>query len=152
MVDFCLNWARHPEGGFCYAVTADGRSWPAAGSSTDLRQWWVQFEAVHALHILSRHGSVDRGARAKYLRACEEQWAFVRSRFFDDRYGGIRELPLDFAPRYQLDILRQRIFRRRPSLSLKSHSWKHPYHEVAALLALAFDGQGPGDHAMVAES
>src|SRR5271169_545675 len=55
LVDFCMTSARHPDGGFCLAVTADGRSWPATGPSSDLRQWWVQLEAVHTLNILRRH-------------------------------------------------------------------------------------------------
>ena len=144
LVDFCLTSARHPEGGFCVAVTADGRSWPDTGPSSDLRQWWVQFEAVHALHILSRHESIDNEDRAKYLRACEEQWAFLRSHFFDDRYGGIREYPLNTAPRRRFDTLRRWIFPRPPSAtSLKSHPWKDPSHEVAALLALASSRQEP---------
>jgi cellobiose epimerase len=144
LVDFCLTSARHPEGGFCCAVAADGRSWPDTGPSSDLRQWWAQFEAVHALHILSRHESVDREARAKYLRDFEEQWAFVRNRFFDERHGGVRELPLDTAPRRQFDALWRWFFRRPAShTSLKSHPWKDPSHEVGTLLALAFDRQQP---------
>jgi mannobiose 2-epimerase len=144
LVDFCMTSARHPEGGFCLAVTADGRSWPAIGPSSDLRQWWIQLEAVHALHILSRHESVDREARAKYLGAREEQWSFVRNHFFDDRYGGIRELPLDTAPRRQFGTFWRWIFRQpRSPTSLKSHPWKDPYHEVGTLLALAFDRQEP---------
>jgi mannobiose 2-epimerase len=144
LVDFCLRLARHPEGGFCFAVTADGRSWPATGPSSDLRQWWVQFEAVHTLHILSRLESVDREAHVKYLHACEEQWSFVRHHFFDDRYGGVRELPLDTAPGPRFDTLHRRMFRRAPSPSSpKSTPWKHPHHEVAALLALASDRQDP---------
>jgi N-acylglucosamine 2-epimerase (GlcNAc 2-epimerase) len=144
LVDFCLRSAHHPEGGFCLAVTADGRSWPDTGPSSDLRQWWVQFEAVHALHILSRHESVDREARAKYLRDLEEQWAFVRNRFFDDRYGGIRELPLENASRQRFDTLRRWIFPRPPSpTALKSHPWKDPSHEATALLALAVDRREP---------
>jgi mannose/cellobiose epimerase-like protein (N-acyl-D-glucosamine 2-epimerase family) len=55
-------------------------------SSSDLRQWWVQFEAMHTLHILSRHESASCEARAKYLQAYEESWSFVRDRFCDDRY------------------------------------------------------------------
>jgi cellobiose epimerase len=142
LVDFCLRSARHPDGGFCNAVTADGRSWPATGPSSDLRQWWVQFEAVYALHILSRHESLDRETRAKYLRALEEQWSFVRNHFFDEQYGGVRELPLDTAPRRQSDTLR-RWFRRPTPTLLKSHPWKHPYHEVATLLALTFEPHEP---------
>ena len=52
LVDFCLASARHPGGGFCLAVTADGRSWPATGPSSDLRQWWVQLEALSTFHLL----------------------------------------------------------------------------------------------------
>jgi mannose/cellobiose epimerase-like protein (N-acyl-D-glucosamine 2-epimerase family) len=144
LVDFCLSSARHPAGGFCFAVSADGRSWPATGPSSDLRQWWVQFEAVHALHILSRHESVDRETRAKYLRALEEQWSFVRNHFFDEQYGGVRELPLDTALRRQFGTLWRWIFRRPTSpVLLKSDPWKHPYHEVAALLALIFKPHEP---------
>lgn len=141
LVEFCLNFARHPEGGFCFAVSAAGRSWPGAGPSSDLRQWWVQLEALHTLHILSRHDAVDRQSRAKYRQACEEQWTFVVNRFFDDRYGGVRELPLDAGPRRWTDSVPRWLFQRPPSpVPLKTHPWKDPLHEVGTLLALAGEG------------
>ena len=92
LVDFCFASARHPAGGFCFAVTADGRAWPATGPSTDLRQWWVQIEAVHTLHVLANNELVAPAARARYREARDEQWAFWAS-LFDEQHGGMREGP-----------------------------------------------------------
>jgi mannose/cellobiose epimerase-like protein (N-acyl-D-glucosamine 2-epimerase family) len=98
LVDFILAAARHPAGGFCFAVTADGRTWPATGPSTDLRVWWVQLEVIRALHVLATHEAVSGDARARYRRARDEQWAFVRDHLLDARYGGVRELPDEGEP------------------------------------------------------
>lgn len=144
LVDFCLEAAPHPEGGFCYAVAADGRSWPAAGRSSDLRQWWVQVEAIGALDALARHPSVEGVARARYRRACEEQWSFIRRQFFDDRNGGLLASPRDAAPRRQLDALRRWLLRQPPPPDrMKSHVWKDSLHEACTFLALASDRQEP---------
>jgi mannobiose 2-epimerase len=134
---FCLASARHPSGGFCCAVSADGRTWPSTGPSTDLRQWWVQLEAVHALHALATHEAIDPDARARYGRVRDEQWAFLRDHFFDTRYGGIRELAVepDARPHARLP----RWLRPRPpepSPLRKTHGWKDPLHEVGTFLAL----------------
>lgn len=128
-MDFCLQRARHPDGGFCFAVSGDGRVWPDTGASSDLRLWWVQLEAVHALHLLSSQERMDGGDRARYRRELELQWTFLRDHFFDERHGGIREVPL-CAPR---------LWPRNRSPRRKTHAWKDPYHEVAMLMALAAD-------------
>lgn len=135
MGDFCLASARHPAGGFCFALTADGRTWPATGPSTDLRQWWVQLEAVRALHVLATCEAIERDARVRYGLARDEQWAFVRDHLFDERSGGIREFPVDSSRRW--------IARLPPWMPLaprghqrKTHAWKDPLHEVGAFLAL----------------
>jgi mannobiose 2-epimerase len=136
LVNFCMASARHPSGGFCYAVTADGRSWPATSPSTDLRQWWVQFEALHALHLLARHPQVEPEGRAEYRLAGDQQWTFVRESFFDRRYQGIRELPLESTPwwpRFSTWLTQQS----NPTSVRKTHSWKDPLHEVQTFLALA---------------
>ncbi len=134
--DFCLASARHPSGGFCLAVSAGGRTWPSTGPSTDLRQWWVQLEAARAFHVLATHEAIDREARARYGRARDEQWAFVRDHFFDKRAGGIREFAVESTPRWRARLphwLRPRL----PGPLRKTHGWKDPLHEVATFLALA---------------
>src|ERR1700728_1566868 len=144
LVDFCMRSARHPEGGFCFAVSADGRAWPDTGSSSDLRLWWVQFEALHALQILDHHEAIDGQNRVRYLEACEDQWSFVSGHFLDSRHGGVRQVPLDSAFRGSTDSLRRWSLRRRPSPTrLKSHPWKDPYHEVSTLLAFTRDRRVP---------
>jgi mannobiose 2-epimerase len=137
LVDFCLASARHPSGGFCFAVTANGRTWPATGPSSDLRQWWVQIEAVYTLHLLANHESVDLEARTRYRQARDAQWAFVRDNLFDERQGGIRELPVEPARRWPRRL--ERWVRRLPPPTppLKTHGWKDPSHEVSTFLALA---------------
>jgi mannose/cellobiose epimerase-like protein (N-acyl-D-glucosamine 2-epimerase family) len=139
--DFCLASARHPSGGFCFAVTADGRTWPATGPSTDLRQWWVQLEVVHALHALAVCGAVDPDARARYGRARDEQWVFVRDHYFDERSGGIWEFAVERRSRWPdrlANWMRPKPRRRWPQR--KTHGWKDPFHEVDALLALCQAG------------
>jgi len=126
MVDFCLASARHPAGGFCFAVTSDGRAWSANGGNCDLRQWWVQIEAVYTLHALTGEQTVEPAKRARYLEARDREWAFVRATFFDEQHGGVRELPLDPAATSPPAPLPQ-----------KMHCWKDPGHEVGAFLALA---------------
>jgi len=121
MVDFCLKLARHPSGGFCYALTSDGRTWPSSGPSCDQRQWWVQIEAIYTLHVLASEPTLEPADRARYLEARDMQWAFFRDVFFDNLHGGIRKLPIEFAA----------------PLELKTHCWKDPGHEVAAFIALA---------------
>jgi mannose/cellobiose epimerase-like protein (N-acyl-D-glucosamine 2-epimerase family) len=139
LVDSCLLHARHPQGGFRFAFNADGCSWLGAGP-TSQRVWWVQLEAVHALHVLGHHEAVDRAARAGYLRARDEQWVFVRDRLLDRRYGGLREFSPEARSSSWRDALRRCLARPTlPSAGVKSHAWKDPSHEVAALIALAID-------------
>jgi mannose/cellobiose epimerase-like protein (N-acyl-D-glucosamine 2-epimerase family) len=137
MTDFALSSGRHPAGGFSYAITADGRAWPASGPSTDLRQWWVQIEAVYTMHVLATHGAVEPDARAMYRGARDAQWAFVQATLFDERHGGIRELPPDapLSRRQRLARLLQGL--PAPVPPLKSHCWKDASHEVGTFLALA---------------
>jgi mannose/cellobiose epimerase-like protein (N-acyl-D-glucosamine 2-epimerase family) len=140
LVDFCFPLARHPAGGFCFAVAADGRGWPTSGPSSELRQWWVQLEAVHTLHVLANNLSLDGAVRAQYREARDEQWSFVCNSLFDERYGGIRELPCEPGGRWlerPLALLSSR------ARALKSHCWKDCSHEVATFLALATDQSLP---------
>jgi mannobiose 2-epimerase len=138
LVDFCLTSARHPRGGFCFAVSAHGRSWPATGPATDVRQWWVQFEAAYTLHFLGRHTSVEPERRTRYRAAFEEQWTFVRTHFFDARHGGVREEPeVASAPRRFKAPRRRSAPDARETIPLKSHPWKDASHEVGTLLEIA---------------
>lgn len=135
IADFCLASARHPSGGFCLAVTADGRTWPATGPTTDLRQWWVQLEAATALHVLATHLTTDAEAAARFSRARDEQWAFLRNHFFDAQSGGIWELPAQPSLRGYARLQswlqpKSRVPRR------KAHGWKDPLHEIRTFLAL----------------
>jgi len=135
--DFCLTSARHPSGGFCTAVSADGRTWPATGPSTDLRQWWVQLEAAHALHVLATHEGIDHDARARYGRVRDEQWVFLSDHFFDTRSRGIWELAVESPGRWHGRLshwLRPRP--PGPEPLRKTHGWKDPLHEVGTFLAL----------------
>ena len=136
LVDFCMASARHPGGGFCFAVTADGRSWPATGPSSDLRQWWVQVEALHTFHVLAHHESIAPDARGQYRLECDAQWAVLRRAFFDERHRGLREVPMDTpAPRW-MAALRRLTGRGTAGLPRKSHPWKDVSHEVGAFVAL----------------
>jgi len=133
--DFALAAARHPAGGFCYAVTAAGRTWPATGASSDLRQWWVQFEATRTLHVLANHEAVDDDARARYREARDQQWSFVRENLLDSRYGGIWELPRG-SSRESRGGVRGWL---RPDARVgtrKGHGWKDALHETSTLIAL----------------
>jgi mannose/cellobiose epimerase-like protein (N-acyl-D-glucosamine 2-epimerase family) len=135
--DFCLTSARHPSGGFCAAVSADGRTWPSTGPSTDLRQWWVQLEAAHALHVLATHEGIDRDVRARYGWARDEQWAFVSDHFFDTRSGGIWELAVELPTRWHERLSHWlRLRPPGPWPLRKTHGWKDPLHEVGTFLAL----------------
>jgi mannose/cellobiose epimerase-like protein (N-acyl-D-glucosamine 2-epimerase family) len=136
LVDFALAWARHPAGGFSFAVTADGRAWPATGQSTDLRQWWVQIEAVHTMHVLATHQALEPAARARYREARDAQWAFVQATLFDERHGGVRELPSEAAPSWLHRLGRFLQDLPAPVPPLKSHCWKDGSHEVGTFLAL----------------
>src|SRR5687768_729092 len=138
LVDFCLQSARHPRGGFCFAVSAHGRSWPATGPSTDVRQWWVQFESAYTLHFLSRHPSVDPERRTRYRTAFDEQWTFLRTYFFDARYGGVREEPVEpSAPLRFAAPWRWPAPKAEGATPLKSHPRKDVSHEVGTLLEIA---------------
>jgi mannose/cellobiose epimerase-like protein (N-acyl-D-glucosamine 2-epimerase family) len=133
--DFCLASAHHPSGGFCFAVSGAGRSWPSTGPSTDLRLWWVQFEAVRALHALATDEAIDPDARALYGRARDEQWAFARDHFFDTQSGGIWEFAIESSTRWRTSLP---WFRPRPAgpwRLRKTHGWKDPLHEVGTFLA-----------------
>jgi mannose/cellobiose epimerase-like protein (N-acyl-D-glucosamine 2-epimerase family) len=134
LADFCLASARHPAGGFCLAVAGDGRTWPSAGPSADSRYWWVQFEAAYAFHVLSTQEGLPPEARARYRAACGKQWRFVRETFFDNRFGGVRELPEDSNARWRRRL--PHWLTRKPA-ARKTHGWKDPYHEVVTFLALA---------------
>jgi mannose/cellobiose epimerase-like protein (N-acyl-D-glucosamine 2-epimerase family) len=148
LVDFCLSSARHPAGGFCFAVTGDGRTWPATGPSSDLRQWWVQIEAMYTFHEFAHHELIEPEARARYRQECEEQWAFVRREFLDERHGGLRELPIEASSRrWPGSLLRRFDWRRSSPPRLKSHPWKDTSHEVGAFIALAAGSRrGQFDH------
>jgi mannose/cellobiose epimerase-like protein (N-acyl-D-glucosamine 2-epimerase family) len=148
LVDFCLKFARHPAGGFCFAVTADGRMWPETGASSDLRLWWVQFEALHAFHVLSSQEAVSDEDRARYRHERDLQWSFVECNLFDERHRGIREVPPEPGLRRQLHRLGCRGLGQPLSLPRrKSHVWKDSSHEVAALIALAGEhGTTPAEH------
>jgi len=135
LIDFALGAARHPGGGFCLAVTADGRVWPAISPASDSRQWWVQIEALRALHVFANHDAVGDDARARYRRARDEQWAFVRNELFDARYGGIRESPAELGSGVLVN-LRHWLRPRASNRPMKTHGWKDPFHEVGAFIAL----------------
>ena len=138
LTDFGLSSARHPAGGFCLAVSGEGRRWPSSGPSADLRQWWVQLEAARAMHALACQESIDDDARSAYGRARDEQWAFLRDHFFDDEFGGIREVAVAPGTRRRTR-LPEWLRRREPSGSRKTHGWKDPLHEVETFLALIQD-------------
>jgi cellobiose epimerase len=137
LVDFCMAAARHPAGGFCFAVTAGGRSWPATGPASDLRQWWVQLEAIYTLHVLAQHESIEPDARARYRAERDAQWAFVTGAYFDERHRGLRELPPGAPPPRWRAALRRLARRPAAALPLKSHPWKDASHEAATFAALA---------------
>jgi mannose/cellobiose epimerase-like protein (N-acyl-D-glucosamine 2-epimerase family) len=137
MVDFCLQAARRPAGGFCIAVAPDGGRWPATAETSDLRPWWVQIEALHTLHLLAGHEAIGRADRIRYWQARDEQWAFVRSALSDEEYRGIRTLALDPTPRWTRRLVE---WLRGPSSSgppLRMRGWHDLLPEVATFLAIA---------------
>jgi len=136
LVDFCLSCAQHPAGGFSFAVAADGRTWQTTAGPSDLRQWWVQIEAVHALHLLANAAPLGSATRTRYRRARDEQWKYVRSAFFDEQYGGLHELACDSQERSPRHRLFRRPRSRRCPPSHKSHAWKDASHEVNLFVAL----------------
>jgi mannose/cellobiose epimerase-like protein (N-acyl-D-glucosamine 2-epimerase family) len=137
LTEFCLAAAAHPAGGFCFAVTADGRAWPATGPASDVRQWWVQLEAVHTLHVLAEAPGLDPALQERYRHLRDAQWAFVAGNYFDEEHGGIRELLRAAATSWpnRLKCWLQRLAPRSPTL--KTHCWKDASHEVGTFLALA---------------
>jgi mannose/cellobiose epimerase-like protein (N-acyl-D-glucosamine 2-epimerase family) len=142
LVDFALASAAHPAGGLCFAVTADGRAWPATGQSTDIRQWWVQIEAVQALHLLAEIAGLESSQATRYREARDALWAFVRCNLLDERYGGIRELPREPKTAWRRRLGRWLPIA--PPQALKSHCWKDASHEVDTFLKLAGDRQITG--------
>ena len=133
MVDFCLTSARHPGGGFTFAVSADGRSWPSTSKSTDQRQWWAQLEGIQTLNLLAKHDGVDPALRARYSKERDELWEFVKTNLFDNQNGGIHGVPRKSGTLYRLlskrsgggDIKDQ-----------KAHCWKDAIHETTTFLSL----------------
>jgi mannose/cellobiose epimerase-like protein (N-acyl-D-glucosamine 2-epimerase family) len=138
-VNFALAFGAHPDGGYCTAVGSDGRSWLTIDSSTDLREWWVQVEAVRTLHALANDARLDARARARY-RACRDNlWVFVRDNLFDERYGGMRNIVGPVMPWRR--HMRRSLEGAPPNvLSYKSHAWKDISHEVGVFLALTKSG------------
>jgi mannose/cellobiose epimerase-like protein (N-acyl-D-glucosamine 2-epimerase family) len=134
LAEFALAFGRHPAGGFCFSVNAGDH--PTV--SADRREWWVQLEAAHALHALATHQAIDRGGRVRYAQARDQQWAFLREYFFDERFGGIRECPAEPDSGWRARLAHW--LRGGPGqepLLLKTHGWKDPFHEVVTFLALA---------------
>ena len=135
LAGFGLSSGRHPAGGFCFAPSAANNTPASLDPPADLRQWWIQLEAVHALHALATHAAIDHDARARYAQARDQQWEFLRRHFFDARLGGIWELPVD--PGRQWLVRLPRWLRPGPPLpSRKTHGWKDPLHDVLTFLAL----------------
>jgi mannose/cellobiose epimerase-like protein (N-acyl-D-glucosamine 2-epimerase family) len=139
LVDFALAAARHPAGGFCLAVAAGGRTWPATGPSSDLRQWWVQVEAIRTLHALPHHAVVAPAARARYSAERDAQWRFLRRAFFDERHRGLREVPIEGPRSTRLATRWGWLSGRRARAPLKSHAWKDTSHEAELFAALVTD-------------
>ena len=137
LADFCLASGRHSDGGFRLAVSSDGSTLPNTSLPPDLRQWWVQLEAAHALHALATCEAIDGEDRARYGQARNQQWAFLRDNYFDSEYGGIWELPVKSQTRAE-KFLPQWLQPRpaAPQILRKTHGWKDPLHEVLAFLAL----------------
>lgn len=136
MVDFALRSCAHPAGGYSLAVAADGRSWPATGPSADLRQWWVQIEAVFTLHLLAGDSRLEPEARAQYAGARDRQWNFFQANFCDEEHGGILELPREPWARPARGLRRLLGRQSRPAALPKAHCWKDVSHETWTLLAL----------------
>ncbi len=139
LVDFCLRSATHPAGGFCFAVSADGRAWPGAGLSSDLRYWWVEIEAIYVLHVLATSEALDPDVRIQYRRAFDEHWRFFCAKFLDERNGGVRgTLPaVPHSLVRTIYVWLQRIAAPGGTTRYKSHCWKDTSHETVALLALS---------------
>ena len=137
MVDAAMSRGAHPHGGLALAVAEDGRRWPNSGGPADDRQWWVQIEAVHTLHLLAGHPEVSEDERARYAAWRDRLWQFLSDEYFDETFGGIRELPLPPDPSWSR-YARNRLRRRDPLTGQrKMHGWKDPLHEVVTFLALS---------------
>ena len=144
IVTGALARARHPDGGFVLALAEDGRHWPTAGGLADERQWWVQFEALHAFHLLANHRALATGCQTRFAQCRDEQWRFIADCLLDERYGGVREVPLvSTAPWLQPRKWAQ-AWRGRPQAP-KTNGWKDPWHEVSCLLSVIEEPRGLTD-------
>jgi len=127
----------HPQGGLVFAMPEDGRRWPHIGGPSDDRLWWTQLEAIHTLHLLSRRPDVDGAQRAQFISWRDMMWRFLVDQYFDEEFGGIREVPPPATPTWK----RQAINRARRTDPLadqrKTYVWKDPLHEVTTLLSLS---------------
>jgi mannobiose 2-epimerase len=82
-------------------------------------QWWAQFEAFNAFHLMDeRFGREDH----RYWNALKAAWALTRDRFTDREHPGV-------CP--SMDE------RGEVSCASKSHAWFVSYHTARALLLTA---------------
>jgi mannobiose 2-epimerase len=115
LIDRALARGRVRGGGF--AVSRD----PGAARARDVRESWVQFEALRAL--VARAGTDGGAALAPMVGA---HWSFIRDQVLDPVHGGVFwSCPDDLPVRAR----RARVRARR-----KGDAWKDASHETDALL------------------
>jgi mannose/cellobiose epimerase-like protein (N-acyl-D-glucosamine 2-epimerase family) len=136
MTEAAFEGAQHPSGGLVFAMAEDGRRWPNDGGPSDARQWWVQLEAVHALHLFAGRSSLELAPRQTFAAQRNRQWDYVFDYFLDAHHGGVREFPLQ-PPRPLWQSVIDRLSGHGRTAAPKTSGWKDPWHEVGCLLALS---------------
>jgi hypothetical protein len=96
-----------------------------AGSTMLVRAhpWWVQLEALRALHFHYRR-------TGRWREELTMLWSYIRGRIFDERHGGTYTSSIDslpwWRPRWPLP----------PGITRKGDVWKDASHEGRVLLML----------------
>lgn len=121
LVDYSLDYCRHPSGAVQYGISADGKR-------TELISWWPQTEASNA--ILTAY--LATGAQS-YLDILQEHWLMI-SQYWVDHKNGEWFTELD-----------QRL--RPAGKGNKVGLWRCSYHSVRACWRIAGSLQSQDDNA-----
>lgn len=90
---------------------------PGQAADRRFKNWWVQAEALLGYATLAAR-TVD----ARFARAAEREWGWIRQHQIDAEYGGWHETVSEAGV---------------PEIGKKGHSWKAAYHDGRALLFTA---------------
>ena len=90
---------------------------PGQGADRRFKNWWVQAEALLGYATLAA-----RTGDARFARAAEGEWEWIRRHQIDSEFGGWHETVSEDGT---------------PVIGNKGHSWKAAYHDGRALLITA---------------